>query len=371
MSARHFQRDCIEIALAELKAGRLSRRSFLGASALLGASPMLLSAGNALAQDKPAQIVHANWGGDAVTCTTNYYGAAFEKETGVKVVVDGSGPLEGNIKAQVEAGNVTWDCCDADFFNILRLSQTGQLEPIDYSIVDKAGYIAPYTHDYGVLGYWYSYVMTWDTEKLGKTAPTWADFFDVEKIPGKRTMYKWMNGAPEAALLADGVPPDQIYPLDLERAYAKIESIKDHIIFWESGAASQQMFLDGEVVMGNIWQTRSDLLKRDTNGRVDWTFDGGNAAPAAWIIPKGNPAGAEWANRWLANLQKPELQLEIMRCFGQGPANPAAYDMMTADERARTPGTPENLAKMVPLDSEYFAAHYDDALNDFLDMISA
>ena len=128
MSAKHFQQDCLEIALADLKAGRISRRSFLGASALMGASPMLLSAGNALAQDKPAQVVHANWGGDATTCTTNFYGATFEKETGVKVVVDGSGPLEGNIKAMVEAGNVTWDCCDADFFNVLRLSQAGQLE---------------------------------------------------------------------------------------------------------------------------------------------------------------------------------------------------------------------------------------------------
>ena len=371
MSAKHFQQDCVEIALAELKAGRLSRRSFLGASALVGASPLLLSAGNALAADKPEQVVHANWGGDAVTCTQNNYGAAFEKEYGVKVVVDGSGPLEGNIKAMVEAGNVTWDCCDADFFNILRLSAAGQLEAIDYSIVDKAGYVAPYTHDYGVLGYWYSYVMAWDTEKVGPSAPTWADFFDVEKIPGKRTLYKWMNGAPEAALLADGVPPDQIYPLDLDRAFAKIESIKDHIIFWDSGAASQQMFLDGEVVMGNIWQTRADLIKRDSSGRVNWTFDGGNAAPAAWIIPKGNPAGAEWANRWLKTMQTPELQVEVMRCFGQGPANPAAYDLMTADERAITPGTPENLAKMVPLDSEYFAEHYDDALNGYLDMISA
>lgn len=371
MTAKLFSQDCVEIALANLKAGRISRRSFLAASALAGAGAVALSSGDLLAAGKPKQIVHANWGGDAVRCTGDIYGKAFTAKYGVPVVVDGSGPLEGSIKAMVDAKNVTWDCCDSDFFSVLRMGRAHELEPVDYSIVDRNGYMAPYTHDYGVLGYWYSYVMTWDTEKLGKNAPTWADFFDVEKYPGKRTMFKYMNGALEAALLADGVPPEKIYPLDLDRALAKIEKIKDHIVFWDSGASSQQMFLDGEVVMGSIWQTRSQLIKQDTKGRVDWTFDQGNACPAGWLIPKGNPAGNEWGNRWLAHLQTPELQVEAMRCFGQGPANPKSYEIMSAEERAITPGTTENLKKQVPLDSEYFSAHYDDALNAFLDMISA
>jgi putative spermidine/putrescine transport system substrate-binding protein len=371
MTAQRFSQDCVEVALANLKAGRISRRSFLAASALAGAGAVALSSSDLLAAGKPKQIVHANWGGDAVRCTGDIYGKAFTAKYGVPVVVDGSGPLEGSIKAMVDAKNVTWDCCDSDFFSVLRMGRAHELEPVDYSIVDRNGYMAPYTHDYGVLGYWYSYVMTWDTEKLGKNAPTWADFFDVEKYPGKRTMFKYMNGALEAALLADGVPPEKIYPLDIDRGLAKIEKIKDHIVFWDSGASSQQMFLDGEVVMGTIWQTRSQLIKQDTKGRVDWTFEQGNACPAGWLIPRGNPAGNEWGNRWLAHLQTPELQVEAMRCFGQGPANPKAYDIMSAEERAITPGTPENLKRQIPLDSEYFSAHYDDALNAFLDMISA
>lgn len=369
MSARLFIQDCVELAARNVGAGRLDRRTFLKGCAAFGAAPLLLSGREAAA--KPSQVVHANWGGDAVRCFEEVYGKAFTERTGVKAVIDGSGPLEGNIKAMVESGAVTWDCCDGDFFNILRLGRQGMLEPIDYSIVDRNAYLAPYTHDYGVLGYWYSYVLTWDREKLGDVTPTWADFFDVERIPGKRTLYKWMNGAVEAALLADGVPPDQLYPLDLDRAFDKIESIKDHLLFWGSGAESQQMFLQGEVVMGELWHTRSSQLEKDTQGRVAWTWDQGNAAPAAWIIPKGNPAGAEWANRWIAHLADPALQIGAMECFGQGPANPAANDIMPEELRRLHPALPENLSRQIPLDSEYFAAHYDDALNGYLDVISA
>jgi putative spermidine/putrescine transport system substrate-binding protein len=180
-----------------------------------------------------------------------------------------------------------------------------------------------------------------------------------------------MNGAVEAALLADGVAPDKLYPLDLDRAFAKIDSVKEHLVFWESGAESQQMFLQGEIVMGEVWHTRASVLERDTNGRVAWTWKQGNAAPAAWIIPKGNPAGAEWANRWIAHMQDPNLQIEAMKCFGQGPANPEASEIMAPDLRRLHPAHPDNFKLQIPLDSEYFAAHYDDALNGYLDLISA
>jgi len=142
-------------------------------------------------------------------------------------------------------------------------------------------------------------------------------------------------------------------------------------VFWDSGAASQQMFTSGEVVMGNIWQTRAGLLEKDTKGRVKWTWKLGNAAPASWVIPKGNPAGAEWANKWIAHMQDPNLQIEVMKCFGQGPANPAAADLMTPEQRRLHPAAPENLEQQVLLDSAYFAEKYDDVLNAYLDAISA
>jgi putative spermidine/putrescine transport system substrate-binding protein len=372
MTARNFIRDRALIAADDYKAGRIDRRTFLGICALAGVSPAVLSAGSALAADKPAQVVHANWGGDAVTCTQEGYGNSFTAETGVKVEIDGTGPLEGKIKAQVESGNVTWDCCDVDCFNIPRLARQDMLESIDYSIVDKNKILAPYTWDHGVLGYWYSFILAYDKTKVGDDAPKdWADFWNIDKYPGKRAFYKWMSGAPEAALMADGVPMEKVYPLDLDRAFKKIEEIKDHLVFWASGAESQQMFLQGEIVMGSIWHTRASVLERDTDGRIAWTWNQGNAGPAGWLIPKGNPAGREWANRWVAWMQDPKRQIEVMDCFGQGPANPAAADMMTPEQRRLHPAAPENLKQQIPINIEYFSEHYDEALNGYLDLISA
>jgi putative spermidine/putrescine transport system substrate-binding protein len=366
-AAQRFKEDCVDIWRSELKAGRINRRQFLTAAAAIGASPLLF-AGDALA--KPNQIVHSNFGGDAVRCTQDIYGAAFTEATGVNVVVDGSGPLEGTVQQMVEGGATTWDCCDSDCFSAIRLGHKNLLEPIDYSIVDRDKILAPYTYDYGVLGYWYSFALVYDTTKV-QGEPTWVDFFDVDKIPGKRSLWKWMNGAPEAALLADGVKPEELFPLDMDRALAKIDSIKDHIVFWSAGAESQQLFLDSEVVMGSVWHTRATVLERDTNGRVTWTWNQAIAMPAGWIIPKNNPAGAEWGNRWIAFMQDPALQIEVMGCFGQGPANPAATDMMTPEQRRLHPAAPENLEKQVVADTYYWAANYDDVLNAYLDAISA
>jgi putative spermidine/putrescine transport system substrate-binding protein len=354
----------------KLAAGQLDRRSFLRAGAAVGASSLLLSPGRAFA-DVPSQIVVSNFGGAAVKCQTESYGNSFTEATGVPVVMDGAGPLEGKILKMVDSGQVVWDLCDVDYFNALRLGKKGKLEKIDYSIVDKSTYMEPFAGEYGVLNSWYAYVLAWDTEKLGTTAPTWADFFDVEKIPGKRTLYRHMIGVPEVALLGDGVPQDQVYPLDMERALDKIASIKDHIVFWNSGSESQQMLFDKEVVMGGIWTTRAQVVKRDTGGRVDWTFDNGIALPAGWAIPKGNPAGAEWANRFLAHVSDPVRQIVELACLGRSPANPKAYDIMPEEHRKIAAGAPENLSRMLPLNSEYYAEHYDDMLNSYIDMISS
>lgn len=370
MSAKAFSQDCRALFEEAARNGRLSRRQLLAASALAGAAPFAASLGRASAADKPEQVVHSNWGGDAVRCTEEHYGKSFTEATGIKVVVDGSGPLEGTIQQMVDSNATIWDCCDSDCFTALRLGGKGQLEAIDYNIVDKAKILAPFTYDYGILGYWYSYTLAYDSSKIA-SQPTWADFFDVEKIPGKRTLFKWMNGAVEAALLADGVAPNELHPLDVDRALAKIDSIKDHVIYWNSGAESQQMLIDSEVVMGCIWQTRASVIERDTDGRIQWTWDQAIAYPAGWVIPKNNPAGNEWGNRWLAHMQDPVLQIAVMDCFGQGPSNPAATDLMTPEQRRLHVAAPENLERQIVADTEYWAENYDDVLNAYLDSISA
>src|SRR3546814_17101152 len=98
------------------------------------------------------------------------------------------------------------------------------------------------------------YVIAYDSGRYGDDAPTtMADFFDVERFPGNRSMYKWGVSSWEAALLADGVAPDALYPLDIERAHEKILALKDDVIsFWGGGAESQTVLLTGEIGRAHV-----------------------------------------------------------------------------------------------------------------------
>jgi putative spermidine/putrescine transport system substrate-binding protein len=260
--------------------------------------------------------------------------------------------------------------CDADGFIAIDLGRKGYLEPIDYSVVDKSMIRDGWAWEHGFANYAFSFVIAYDKEKLGGATPNgWADFYDVKKYPGKRTMWKYMMGAVEGALLADGVPPEKLYPLDVDRAIAKMQTIREHLIFWESGSETQQMFLDGEIVMGCIYSTRSSVLNRDTKGRVDWIWEGANYCPAAWVIPKGNPAGAK-VQKFLASTLVPERQIMLLDKLGNSPSNPAASTMLTPEQQRIDPGFPANLSKQIIRDEMWYANNYDNALNKWIDAIS-
>jgi len=356
------------------RSGKIGRREFLKLCALAGVAPALLSKGLPsafAAEPKPKRIVHAGWGGVQDQAIDEIFAKPFTAKTGVKIVFDGAGPLEGKVKAMIDAKNVTWDVIDIESWSHITLGRQGMMEPIDYSIVDKKKVLAPYTWQYGVLSFYYCYVFTYDAEKFESNPPkTWADFWDVKKYPGKRVLYKYLNGAVESALMADGVPRDKIYPLDLDRAFRKIKEIKDHLVFYASGEEARQMFLQKEVVMGNIWLSRAESARKDTGGRVRWIWDDGVIMYGSWGVPKGNPAGREWAMRWIAWMQDPKRQVEFTQRLGYGPANPAANKLFTPEQNRLNPGYPDNYKRMVPCNVEYYADNYSEALNAYLDLIS-
>ena len=115
---------------------------------------------------------------------------------------------------------------------------------------------------------------------------------NLRDFPGKRALRQHIDGQLEAALLADGVPPGKLYPIDLKRALDKIKSIKKDTIFWSTGLESQQLFRDKEVTLGGLWNTRAMVAKRESNGAVDMTFNECSAWVGDWLVPKGNGIAA-------------------------------------------------------------------------------
>lgn len=363
-----FQQDALLVAADNLQAGRIDRRAFLTA---LGALGLVAAVRPGSARADVGEIVLCNWGGAAVDAFQKAFGAPFEAKTGIKLSIDGSGPAIGAVRAMVQANKVIWDVTDSGVGDSMTLGKGGFLEPIDYTIVDKSKVGPDFAVEFGVANYVYSNILAYDTSRMKNGLPTrWADFFDFDKFPGKRTMCKWIQGQLEGVLLADGVAPDKMYPLDVDRAFKKLKPHLDDIIFWESGAQSQQLFRDGEVVMGNIWHTRANLLKKESSGKFDWTWNENLLFASAWCVPKGNPAGKKVFDFINATLD-PEPQIALLRAMGNGPTNPKALALMTPEDKAVYALAPDNARSHLPISAAYYTDTEAELQNKFLDLISS
>ncbi|RUX19517.1 ABC transporter substrate-binding protein [Mesorhizobium sp. M2A.F.Ca.ET.037.01.1.1] len=365
MSSNRFGQDAALIAIEKFKSGRIDRRSFITAMAGLGLA-VAMRPGAASAEAN--EIVVCNWGGAALDAFQKAYGEPFTKKSSIPVVIDGAGPETGAIRAMVDSKNVTWDATDGGMTDALVLGKGGYVEPIDYSIVDKSLVGDGLAAEFGICNYTYSNVLAYDSKKLSTAPASWADFFDLEKFPGKRTMCKWIQGQLEAVLLADGVKAEDIYPLDVDRAFKKLEPLLPNLIFWESGAQSQQLFRDGEVVMGNIWHTRANLLRKE-NPQFTWTWNNNLMFASAWSVPKGNPAGKKVFD-FINSSMEPEGQITLLRIMGNGPSNPKALALMTEDDKAVYSLAPENAKTGLKISAAYYADNEAALQNKFLDFIS-
>ncbi|MEP2627420.1 MAG: ABC transporter substrate-binding protein [Hyphomicrobiales bacterium] len=366
-----FIKDSIEILADKARKGRISRRQFTQlAAGFLGTTALATTGMPVMAAD--GQLVFVNWGGDAMTAFDTTMGAPFTEATGVKVLQDGSGPTEGAMKAQAESGSPSWDICDADPFSAQALGRQDLMEEIDYDVVDPAKSREGFGWKYAASTYFFSYVIAYDSTQFDTPPTSMADFFDVDKFPGKRAMYKWGAGMWEALLLGDGVARDDLYPLDLDRAHAKLEGFKENVVaFWGGGAESQSLMLNGDASMALIWSTRAKILEEDSEGDIKFIWDDGLISPGSMAVIKGNPAGRDVAMQYIAAAQDPEKQLKMFELVGQGPSNPAADALVPEELKRFSPVDPANFPKQAALDMGWYEENYGAALDAYLGIVSA
>ena len=217
--------------------------------------------------------------------------APYTELTGVEFTED-ENSSNATIKTQVESGQVTWDVVDVG--NDFGLDvHKDLLEPLDFSLIPKDELNADLgITDYRIPDITYGVVLAYNTEVLGagNVPAGWADYFDTAKFPGKRGAWDYSEGGMfEFALMADGVKPADLYPLDLERASKKLDTIKDDIVFWSSGAESQELIGSGEVAMTMIWNGRGWSAKNIDKKPVEIQWNQQIVTADYLVIPKGSP----------------------------------------------------------------------------------
>ena len=272
----------------------------------------------------------------------------------------------------VESGRVTWDMCDSSASSSFLLGRQNLLTKIDYSIVKKEDTLpVGFALEYGAAPYSFSSVLCYDSAKFPNGAPTgWKDFYDLEKFPGTRLMRRDALATLDAAQMALGKDPANLYPLDIDATVRKAASLRRNAVFWSSGSESEQFLRTGEAVMGMVWHTRATVLERETNGRIKFLWPQGLLQAGIMVIPRGNPGG-EGAQRLLASmLHNPEPQVGLLTLLGNGPTNPRAAAMVPQELRHKNPTDPENARVQVVMNGEWWGQNYQQANADYIDAIT-
>lgn len=293
-------------------------------------------------------LTAVSYGGPYQEAQSEAFFAPFSAETGITVVEDSPSDY-AQLRSMVESGRPTWDLvlvandfgteADADF-----------LEAIDYGQVDQSLLIEGAAQKYRVAADIEATVVAYRSDKFDETPTSWQDVFDTEKFPGKRMFNKLVSGGVlEAALLADGVAPDELFPLDVERALAKLDTIKDDIIWWETSAQSQQLLASGEAAIGLAWVGRAVDASKEAPVGISW--DAWLQVDAYWVIPKGAPNAAN-AQALLASLVNEAPQIAFAELSDYGPVNAAAAQnpAVRANEHRPT----NHLDTRVSIDDEWW-----------------
>ncbi|ALN73475.1 ABC transporter substrate-binding protein [Aureimonas sp. AU20] len=326
----------------------------------------ILAAGTALALGFSAlpalaagQITFVSQGGAYQEAQTVAILDPAAKELGITVNQDSAPDAWPMIKTQGETGKPIWDVVDTPPANCVRGGKEGLIEPLDFSKIPNAEAMpAAYRTPYSVAYEFYASVLAFNKANLGDKIPqSWADFWDVEKFPGTRALRNHPHVTLEAALLADGVPRDKLYPLDVDRAFKKLEEIKPHItVWWTSGGQSAQLLADGEVDMAMVWNGRASAVMKDAPD-IGFTFNDGFLQNTQLCILKNAP-NLDQAVRFINTAVSPELQANLPLHIDYGPGNPAAFDIgkIPAERAAQLPSSPENAAKQTLISDEWWAS---------------
>lgn len=345
-----------------------SRRSFLKASgATLTAAavgmPMIMTSRRAMAA---GNLVVVSWGGNYRTAVEEALTKPFEKEFGVRVTLVDTPDL-AKVKAQVMTRNVEWDVFDAVGPMAMTGSKNGYWEALDPAMFDQGDLIAPMTKE-AVPFYGFTGGICWDNNRHpeGKHPETFADYFNVEKFPGQRTLRNRASETLEIALLADGVPADKIYPLDVDRAFRALNRIKPHIGKWVDQTPQTTSLVEtGQVDFSYTYATRAKA-SLESGKPTGFSFKQ-NLIGLEYLVVLRNAPNKQNAMNYLKFAMRPDRQAALMDLHGNTPASKKAMDLMKPEVKKwlSNPANPNNVIS----NDAWWADHYDELTLKFKEWV--
>ena len=250
----------------------------------------------------------------------------------------------------------------------MQCGEDGLLMDLDPKIVDTSNIPnQSLVGDCYVPAMQYGYVIMYNEEAYPEAPTGWADFFDTQKFPGKRAIAGFEDVGPgvfEGALLAEGVAPEDLYPLDMDRVYKKLDTIRDNLIYWKTGAESQQMVESGEADMVLLWSGRGyGAVENGAKYKPIWNQS--LIVADALAVPKNakNPDASMALINYYLGAKSQEVMAEMS---SYSPVHKDAKPNFSELGLEYLTTDPKIADQMVPTDQGWWAENYDAELERWM-----
>jgi putative spermidine/putrescine transport system substrate-binding protein len=341
------------------------RRSFFVTGTLVFGMTAALVATPAESRD----LTIVAYGGATQDAMREAFFEPFMAETGIAIVED-TDPNLAKVRAMVTTGNVVWDILDQEAPDAALGCTEGVFEQIDYSKLDVDNYFEGTVGECGLGIYTAGNVLAYNNKFVDEPPKTWADFWNLEKWPGKRGFWYTPKGALEFALMADDVAPADVYsvlgtPEGIDRAFAKLDEIKSEIVWWRTGGELINRLAAGEYAMTMAWNGRIDVANRTDNQDFGIAWEAGfTYVHDQWVVVAGTP-NLEQAYEYLNFVTDPERQAVFMEHIAYSAANLDSYEHLDDNRLRDLPLSPVNVQHGVVVDETFWATHLDSLTERF------
>lgn len=311
--------------------GNSTRRRFLGTTGALAAAVSL--PGRAVAA---GPLVVTCWGGAYEKGIRDVFADPFTKETGIPVTLVNNADLT-KMKVQVDSRNVQWDVFDSIGPQITAGAKQGLWEDLDKSVVDTADLVSPGGKSY-VGTYFYGGGIAWNPTRFpeGKRPMTFKDFWDVKQFPGRRGLRTRIPEALEMALVADGVAPDKLYPLDVERGFKALDRIKPHVKKWiETTPETVSLLTSNEIDFSFTYLSRI-IPAQKAGSAVEMSRAQTINSLEYLAVPK-HSKNREAAMRYIAFCLRPDRQAAFANALYFAPNSKKAQALVQPEARQYMP----------------------------------
>ena len=337
--------------------GGFTRRGLLATGAV--AAPFVRRAS---AEDN---VLYVNtWGGPWEQSAKAHLFEPFTRATGIEIRT--VSPVSfAKLAAQVRTGVYEFDVTTLGVAELARANQAKLIETAEGSGLDQSKLWPNAVMLNGVASHAFANCISYRTDHFPKGGPQdWAEFWDVERFPGSRSLQRYAARVIAFALMADGVRKDALFPYDLDRAFRSLDRIKPHVrVWWNQGPQSGQLLRDGEVDAIGIWSTQVKQLI-DQHQPVELVWNQALLDVALWVVAKGTPR-AKNAWRFIAFAVQAEGLAQFAKQNGYGPMNPKAFDYLAEADARTMPTWPANFEKAIVLDATKIGPQIDEMTKRF------